>query len=409
MRFEISGRAAWAWVGVGLMLAGAAFRQPILVAMGALLLLVSLAARWWALQSLKDVTYRREFSDRRAFPDDSIDLRMVAENRKWLPLPWLEVEDHLPQEMVPLDTHVSPSYRARQMVIRRAAALGGRQAAAWTARLDCTERGYFRFGPARLRSGDLFGMHESTAALTTVDPVVIYPRVVPLPDLAWPGARPFGERSGGERLYEDPQRIAGIRDYVPGDPLRRIDWKATARRGELQSRVYEPSTTHTLMIALDAATMPHSWEGSIPHLLERAVSAAAGLATRADEDRFSFGLLVNASYPETTEMIYLPPSRAPGQLPMVLESLAVVSTYIIKDMEELLGPGGRRLPHGSSLVIVGAHLAPALAAALESVVEAGHPTMFVCTADEPPALEASRISLYHAGPALGEALNEVRQ
>ena len=408
MRLETRGQEAWVWVGAGLIVTGAAFRQPMLVALGALVLLVSLAARWWALRSLSDVIYRREFSERRAFPDETIELRMIVENRKWLPLSWLEVEDYLPQELPPEDTRVSPSFRPKQMVIRRAAALGGRQAAAWGAILRCAERGYFRFGPARLHSGDLFGMHEADVALTTVDPVIVYPRVVPLPDLAWPGARPFGERGGGERLYEDPQRIAGIRDYVPGDPLRRIDWKATARRGELQSRVYEPSTTLTLIIALDAATMPHSWEGSVPELLERAISAAAGLATRADEDRYSFGLLVNASYPGMIEMISIPPSRAPGQLPAVLESLAVVNPYIVTGMEELLGPGGRRLPLGSSLVVVGAHLRPSLAAALESAVEAGHPTMFVCTADEPPVLEASRIAIYHAGPALGEAMREAR-
>lgn len=150
MRIEIRGREAWAWVGAGLIVLGAAFRQPMLVALGALVLLVSLAARWWALRSLSDVTYRREFSERRAFPDENIELRMIVENRKWLPLPWLEVEDHLPQEMPPEDTRVSPSYRPKQMVIRRSAALGGRQAAAWTATLRCAQRGYFQIGRAHV-------------------------------------------------------------------------------------------------------------------------------------------------------------------------------------------------------------------------------------------------------------------
>ena len=42
---------------------------------------------------------------------------------------------------------------------------------------------------------------------------------------------------------EDPIRIAGARDYRPGDPLKRMHWKATARTGELQVRLVDPSTT----------------------------------------------------------------------------------------------------------------------------------------------------------------------
>src|SRR5690606_25410219 len=112
----------------------------------------------------------------------------------------------------------------------------------------------------------------------TYTPVIVYPRIYSMPELGLPASRPFGERKGRERIFEDPGRIAGIRPYQPGDPMRRIDWKASARMQALQSRVYEPSATMHMLIALNVNTMVHSWEGFVPETLERLISVAGSVA-----------------------------------------------------------------------------------------------------------------------------------
>ncbi len=399
---SVRGSSWWAWAGIGLALVALPTGQQVLLALGALVLAGGFVARWWGHNALRDTTYRREFDARRVFPDETLSFRMVVDNHKLLPLPWIEVEDHLPEELPPQDAHVQPSHRPKQVTLRRSAALAWHQRAVWPATLRCDQRGYFRFGPARLRSADLFGMYEATQTAPHVDTVLVYPRIAPLPNLRWPAVRPFGERPGTNRIYEDPLRLAGVRDYQPGDPLRRIDWKATARRGALQSRLFEPSASLTLMIAVDAATMPHVWEGYDPDLLERAISAAAGLAARAEADRYAFGLLANASFPESGRTIAVPPSRAPGQLAVVLEALAVISPFVLASMEDVLATQGRALRQGATLAVVGADLRPELAAVLRELAEAGHPTLFVCTANDPPAAMPPKVALHHAGPALRE-------
>ncbi len=400
MKPDVRGRSWWAWAGVGLFLVSVPAAQPVLMALGALVLMSGLVARWWGRSSLLDTGYRREFDTRRAFPDETLAFRMVVDNRKLLPLPWIEVEDHLPEELPLVGARVAPSHRPKQVVIRRSAALGWRQSAAWAATLRCEQRGYFRFGPARLRSTDPFGIYQATLALPDLDAVLVYPRIAPLQGLRWPAVRPFGERAGGNRIYEDPLRFAGVRDYQPGDPLRRIDWKATARRGALQSRLLEPSASLTLMIAVDAATMPKPWEGYDPVLLERAVSAAAGLAARAEADRYAFGLMANASFPESNREVAVPPSRAPDQLSVVLEALAVIGPFLMGSMEALLTANDRALPLGATIAVVGSDLRPQLAAVLEQLAAAGHPTLFVATAHTPPKLAPERVTVYHAGPEL---------
>lgn len=404
MRSTLRGRDWWAWASALLALAGVIAGQPLLLGLAAVVLMGGGAARWWGSHALDDVAYRREFSARRAFPGETLGFRAIVDNRKLLPLPWLEVEDHLPEALRPDDVRVSASHLPKQVVLRGRAALSWRQRAAWPATLRCRERGYFRFGPVRLRAADPFGLYETSAEDDRLDAIIVYPRIAPLDGLHWPAARPFGELRGRDRIYEDPLRISGVRDYEPRDPLRRIDWKATARRGALQARQYEPSASLALVIALDAATLEHVWQGYDPELLERAVSAAAGLAARAEAARVPFGLLANTSFPESDREIEIAPSRAPGQLALVLESLAVVGPFVLTPMEDLLAAKGRQLPIGASLAVVGADLRPALAAALEAIAADGHPTLFIATGDETPAIDAARFTVFHAGPAIRDLL-----
>ncbi len=90
----------------------------------------------------------------------------------------------------------------------------------WPLELRAVRRGYFRVGPTRLRSGDLFGFFDrEEEAGRPVDGVVVYPHVYALGDLGFDSARPFGEQRGGARIYEDPSRVIGVRDYQPGDPM----------------------------------------------------------------------------------------------------------------------------------------------------------------------------------------------
>src|SRR5439155_19960951 len=127
--------------------------------------------------------------------------------------------------------------------------------------------------------------------------IFAYPRRSTVLGLGLPAERPFGERRGFNRLFEDPARPSGLREYRPGDSLRRIDWKASARSQALQSRVYEPSSTQHLLVALNAHTLAHSWQGFIPETFERLLSVAGSVAQFGFESGNAIGLVANGSYP----------------------------------------------------------------------------------------------------------------
>lgn len=85
--------------------------------------------------------------------------------------------------------------------------------------------------------------------------------------------------------------FASLREYVVGDEPRRVDWKATARRGVLISREYTIEQGQTVMLAIDAGRMMTQLEGDVPRF-EYALSSAMLLADVATQSKDQVGALV---------------------------------------------------------------------------------------------------------------------
>ena len=79
----------------------------------------------------------------------------------------------------------------------------------WEYTVKCENRGFYRIGPARLKSGDLFGFFGSEKELAVNDYLLVYPRIVPLPEMGMPAARPLGETRGGIAIFQDESRAVG--------------------------------------------------------------------------------------------------------------------------------------------------------------------------------------------------------
>jgi uncharacterized protein (DUF58 family) len=377
-------REVWLGIAALLLLVGIGIREPAVAALGALVLFAGGLSRLWSRLSLERLEYRRSLPEHRAFVGEAIEVHYSLANRKALPLPWVEVREYVPDTLPALDAHAAPSARPGSLQIDRSTSLTWYERVSWRHRFLCRQRGYYPFGPALLRSGDVFGLFPVEREAPARHHVTVLPRLADLPELGLPTERPFGEARSGSRLFEDPSRILGVRDYRPGDPLKRIDWKATARRRALQSRVYEPSASLYLLLALNVDTFAQSWEGYDPVLLERAITVAGSVARWADTQRYAVGLVANASMPGADRPITVPPGRDPEQLTRVLEALAMVAPFTIAPLAAILEEAARHLPMGASVAAVAGFPSEGLIARLERMARRGHPTALLWVGDDPP-------------------------
>lgn len=390
-------RDAWLPVGGFLLLVGFAAEQPAIVVVGLVIIVLGGISRYWSRHLFDRLTFKRWTRERRSFIGDAVTLNVSLENRKPLPLPWYEwrlgLAEALPVENEALAAAASPGLK---WIVRRGA-LGWYQKHEWTFALRPAERGYHAFGQTSLRSADLLGVFPRALANDEMDHLVVFPRVFSLEDLGLPSDRPFGERKGGNRIFEDPLRIAGLRQYRPGDPLRRIDWKATARQGDLQSRVYEPSATQQIYLMVNIDTMIHPWEGYLRDELERIVSVAASLAVWAAGARYAVGLLANGAFPDADRPIRLRPSRSRDQLARVLEALAVIQPLTMGDLAGAIQRESGRIPAGSTIVVVAALIPGELAATISRLRAEGNHTFVVAISDRaaqavPPGIPVHRLA-----------------
>lgn len=376
-------------VGVGLLV-----RQRALFVLAACLLTVIPIAWWWKRLSLHRLEYERRFDKRRAFPGETVAMTVRVTNRKFLPLSWLETSDEIPIVLPLVHGVLTPTHLPEIGRLDAALSLRWYERVSRRYELKCLARGIYMLGPVHLRSGDIFTLFEVQESHNNRDRLVVYPRIWPLEELGLPSKDPFGERKAYHRLLEDPLRTIGIRDHHPEDSLRHIHWKATAHRGELQVRVFEPTTTFSLVILLNVSTLERHWQGVIPELFERAIGVAGSLATWAVGQRYKVGLVVNGSIPLSDQPIRVPPGRSPGQLAAILEALAAVTSFATSSIQELLRRESPRLPWGATLVVVTAIVTDELAAMILRLREAGRRMALVSLADEsPPQLDG--VTTYH--------------
>jgi uncharacterized protein (DUF58 family) len=398
----------WIYLAVILLPLGLLFEVQALLVISAFLLTLMPAAWWWNRNSLRGVAYQRRLGERRAFPGETVDLTLRITNQKLLPLAWLLVEDQWPLALPLADGTLFPSISGQLGYCLNAFSVRWYERVNRHYHLRCTRRGYYPFGPARLVSGDIFGLFQQQTRYEQLDWLIVYPQVVALEALGFPPKQPFGPVKAAWRIFEDPSRAVGIRDYQPEDAFRHIHWKATARRQDLQVKVYEPTTSQTLVVALNIATLPRHWQGTKPLLLEKTLCVAASIANYGVEQRYGVGLIANGAIPHSDQAVKVLPGRRPDQLARLLEALAAVTSFATSSIEALLLAETPRLPWGATLVIVTAVVTDDLVDVLLRLIDAGRRLALVSIEEEPLelALPPAIARITHHLPVAGLPFDE---
>ena len=416
----------WYYAAIAVILTGLLFRQPLLLLLGLPGLFVLLVADIWANYCMRDVRFKRELSEKRVLFGEEITLALSIENAKLLPLPWLEIE-----EIIPRDLHFSGS-NLRMSVSSNSFLLESLFSLRWYERVTrrysvrCTARGVHAFGPTTMRTGDIFGFQSRQEAIANRQYLLVYPMVVPLARFGLPARHPFGDYNAPRRMLEDPSRVVGVRDYMYGDDLRRVHWKASARAMQLQSKLYQPTTTYTLVLFLNVAVQLDVYYGIHPELQELAICAAASVANWALDEGLSVGLYANTTMymPEIgmslptgqngakeeaasiesivaeqlkRRRIHLPPSSNEEQRRRIMETLARIQSYFGTPIEDLLQAERGRLPAGATVVVVTSAISDPLLEALVRVRQSGHAVTILFVGDSVIAPRLAGVTIHHLG------------
>jgi len=213
--------------------------------------------------------------------------------------------------------------------------------------IETRQRGVFSLGPASVFSTDPLGLQTFFRKLPSVSELVVYPAVLLLRD-SWLSGTAAGLRGGANALVRgDGDDFYGVREYGPGDELRRVHWRTTARTGKLAVTEYAQGVTLDVTIALDLYEGAYKGTGSDEHsALEVAVSLAATLLNDLLRRGHTVRLLSAGSRDGS------PAARSVEDMPLFLEKLARVQADSLQPLAEVLVEDRTSSPRQAALLAI---------------------------------------------------------
>ncbi len=334
---------------IGTLVSGAAFYSHLL-SLG----LILLVGAWlWVTLVARSLRLTRNPDFWRASVGDIFKEQYEILNTSGLPGLWVELYNEM---SLPTATGSRLLTRVRSW-----------EKQSYVARTWLTRRGGFPIGPTRLTISDPMGLFRVERHFPAERSLVILPMIFDIASfLSPPGLVPGGQVIRRKAMDITPH-AAGVREYLPGDPMKRIHWATTARRGQLMVKEFEQDPQAEVWLFLDAqqkVQVEQSFEtpamplesllfsrkpklSLAPSTLEYGISIAASLAHYFLDQRRAVGFVT-----EDRAYTMVSAERGERQESKILETLAFVEGKGDLSISALVGAQARQLSQGSSIILI---------------------------------------------------------
>lgn len=327
--------------------------NPIYLRLTIALLVILIANGLWAGLSIVGIDLQRLSRGNRKQVGEIFSENFEVVNRSMIPKAWLKVTDL---------AEIPGGSGSRVLTW-----VGGAQSRTYIAYTFLQERGWFTLGPTEIETGDIFGLFLVKKQFDTRSRLLVIPYTVNIDSFP----APFGILPGGRALRQKTLEVtpyaAGVREYVQGDPLKRIHWPSSARKQKLIVKEFEKDPLAEVWLFLDARSIAHTqrveengtarpdfWslkktrDFKLPAKTEEyAISIAASIAKYYINQKREVGL-VSAGQ----NYAILPAERGERQLGKILETLAVLRPEGDMPLWGLISSQLSHLARGSTVVII---------------------------------------------------------
>lgn len=306
----------------------------------------------WSILSIRALSFQRYSRSLRAQVGQVFEEHFEIRNLNRFPRLWLEIRD---QSSLP------GSDGSRVVTMLR-----GKQSRSYVGRVRLIRRGVFPLGPTVIASGDIFGLFPAERSFAENEALLVYPMMVDVRGFPNPpGLLPGGEALR-RRTHQVTPNASGVRDYSTGDPLNRIHWLSTARRGHLIVKEFELDPLADVWIFFDAAakvqaSLPKTevamnlkdlWShGSKiplpPSTEEYGISAAASLVRDYLRRGRAVGFVCAGQH-----LTLISPDRGGRQLGKILEALALTRAEGELPLHALIETQVKHMVRGSTVVLI---------------------------------------------------------
>ena len=266
---------------------------------------------YYKLNWSKGVLVKLWFDKDIVYAEESTNLYEVIENRKSLPVPVLEVGFHTKKE---LDFAQEENTSVSDYIYKRDIfSVLGWQKITREIPVKCTKRGFYEIKETDIMTSSLLYKKSYRKSFENNISIYVYPKQVNVSDIMSVCERMLGELQCSKKLYEDPFAFRTIRAYTTDDPMKTVNWKASAKTGNLMVNTFDSVLSQKAMIFLDIED-----EGILKYdaLVEESIAIAASLVRKLLKQGIETGFAFNGG-----ELCFLPTNQK-SKLIMLERTLA---------------------------------------------------------------------------------------
>lgn len=241
----------------------------LIVLVGIILAMFIVETTYYRKNALKSLSLKVDFNKNVARFGEDIELIEVAENKKFLPLPFIILKFECPCELKFYDmenTSKSDYLYREDMLTMKPYSKHTRRIKA-----KCTKRGYYVFPRVGITTADLLLAERFNRDFPNSAHLAVLPEMINDDFMKMLTSVTLSELQCRRTLLTDPFTLAGIREYGSNDPMKSINWKASAKTGELM--VNQNASTCAQKVHIFMNLEYYNQKKSIS-LLEKSISLA---------------------------------------------------------------------------------------------------------------------------------------
>lgn len=228
------------------------------------------------------------FSSHGVFEGEELELNAVISNKKFTPLWWLCLKFYISRHIHFIED--GDSFGSQDNFRKDLFFLMPFEKLTRKYKISASKRGLYEIKEFELSSGDLFSKYKIMVTNSCNTSLYVYPRLVSSEILDIAFNKLNGEVLSKRHFIEDPFYLRGIRDYHMFDSMKKINWTATARTGELKVNEFDYTNSSKLKIILDMEKY-NAWDSS--EIIEETIRIAASLSTRYIEQGMDVEFITN--------------------------------------------------------------------------------------------------------------------
>lgn len=202
--------------------------------------------------------YKREISKSLVEIDEEFDITVIIENKKILPVTFINVTEKFPDSMYYKYT-ANLLKTANYLYHKSSYTLMPYQRIKRTYKAACSKRGKHNFYDVTLTIGDFLGIDTTSKSIDFSQSIIALPKPLNIDEHLKPYGDYYGDISVKRWIIDDPILTIGIREYTPFDPQKFIHWPSSLKSNKLMVKKFDFTCENTSLIILNIECNKPFW------------------------------------------------------------------------------------------------------------------------------------------------------